>query len=211
MCISYFTSGHDNNNNNGSRNDKQYWISKSRNIHITKSEAWVLAISLADKRRNHHSNLDDAAGYLRHLKRLLEDEDDTGELPTTYPPKPRWDSRHRDTISSHTSNINDESATAALINDMPQLTISTNNGTSNINHFAVFNDDEEDEDDDVGGDTIVYQTQQQQNERARTNNNNHQSSKNMSTHVYFYGFTVHLLRYIQPRQSIAVDLVQRSG
>ena len=65
---------------------------------------------------------------------------------------------------------------------MPQLTISTNNGTSNsTNHFAVFNDEEDEDDEDIGGDTIVYQTQQQQqNERAH-NNNNHQSSTNMST------------------------------
>jgi len=145
-----------------------------------------LTISLADKRRKHHSNMDDAAGYLRFLKRLLEDEDDSGELPATYPPKPRWDrERHNGetTSNNNTSNFNEESsATAALINGMPQLTISTNNGTSNTNHFAVFNNEEEEEDDDdVGGDTIVYQTQQQ-NERARTtNNNNHQSSKNMST------------------------------
>ena len=144
-----------------------------------------MAISLADKRRKHYSNLDDAAGYLRFLKRLLEDEDDTQELPTTYPPKPRWDrERYNGETTTNTSTFNEESsATAALLNGMPQLTISTNNGTSNTNHFAVFNDEEDEDDDDVGGDTIVYQTQQQQqNERVRaTNNNNHQSSKNMST------------------------------
>ena len=125
--------------------------------------------------------MDDAAGHLRFLKRLLEDEDDSGELPTTYPPKPRWERYNGDSTSNHNTfnfNAEESSATAALINGMPQLTISTNNGTSNnTNHFAAFNDDEDEDDDDVGGDTIVYQTQQQQ---QNANNNNHQSSKNMS-------------------------------
>jgi len=105
--------------------------------------------------------------------------------PTTYPPKPRWERYNGDATSNHNTanfiNAQESSATAALLNGMPQLTISTNNGTSNTNHFAVFNEEEEEGDDDIGGDTIVYQTQQQ-NERARTNNNNnHHSSKNMST------------------------------
>ena len=169
-----------NNNHDDAATTLQYWKTKmghnnSTTTETTNSEIWLTAISTAEHRRRNDAR--DAAGYLGHLKQLLQRHNDGSSSrnnrmapqwnnpPTFYPPPPRWDrgldrglvrnieQRHAQNDGYGTqNNINDEDALVDEIASsmMPQLTVSTptRSSTTNQNQYSVFDDGNDDEHDD---------------------------------------------------------------
>ena len=171
-----------NNNHDDAATTLQYWKTKmghnncttTSTTETTKSEIWLTAISTAEHRRRNDAR--DAAGYLGHLKHLLQRHNNGSgsnnrmapqwnNPPTFYPPPPRWDRglvrnieqrrAQNDAYNGYgtQNNINNEDALVDEIASsmMPRLTVSstpTRSSTTNQNQYSVFDDDDDEHDDD---------------------------------------------------------------
>ena len=198
----------------------QYWKAKmghhdnssNNTTETTRSEIWLTAISIAEHRRRNDAR--DAAGYLGHLKQLLQRHvgSNNGSSnnrmspqwnnpPTFYPPPPRWDRGLVRNIEQRLRAQNDAYGGTqnedALVDEiascmMPRLTVSgaptTRSSTTNQNQYSVFDDDDEHDDDDDSDDEIegeeIVYNTPRMQQKQRRGNNNNNSNNREDTSSY---------------------------